>query len=44
MNRKPYGYHTGQGFFGFLPNGRKMLFATQEEYLEYFSEMVNSAA
>lgn len=44
MNNRPTGYHIGQGFFGFLPDGRKMLFATQEEYLEYFSELVKSAA
>jgi len=40
----PKGYYIGQGFFGFLPDGRKMLFVSQEEYLEYFSELVNSAA
>lgn len=44
MSNKPYGYLIGQGFFGFLPDGHKMLFSTQEEYLEYFSELVNSAA
>ena len=44
MNFTPKGYFVGQGFFGFLPDGRKMLFATQEEYFEYFSELVNSAA
>jgi len=44
MNFMQKGYFVGQGFFGFLPDGRKMLFVTQEEYFEYFSELVNSAA
>ena len=44
MRNKPYGYLIGQGFIGFLPDGHKMLFATQKEYYEYFSELVNTAA
>ena len=44
MRSKPSGYLIGQGFFGFLPDGRKMLFPTQEEYLEYFFEQVKTAA
>jgi len=44
MRDNPSGYYIGQGFFGFLPDGRKILFVSQEEYLEYFSELVNNAA
>lgn len=44
MRNKPYGYLIGQGFIGFLPDGHKMLFTTQEEYYEYCSELVNTAA
>ena len=42
MNFIPKGYFVGQGFFGFLPDDRKMLFPTQEEYFEYFSELIES--
>ncbi|MBQ8619121.1 MAG: hypothetical protein IJ418_16690 [Clostridia bacterium] len=35
MKKAPSGYHTPSGFVGFLPNGRKMLFATDREYYEY---------
>lgn len=32
-----YGYYVGYGYIGFV-NGRKMLFATEEEYYEYMEE------
>ena len=44
MRDTPYGYLIGQGFIGFLPDGKKMLFPTQEEYYEFFSELVREAA
>lgn len=44
MRDTPYGYLIGQGYIGFLPDDKKMLFPTQEEYFEYFSEIVKSAA
>ena len=40
----PYGYLVEQGFIGILPDGRKMLFPTQDEYIEYLSELNESAA
>ncbi len=40
----PFGYFVGSGFFGFLPDGRKLLFPTQDEYYDYLSDLGNSAA
>ena len=40
----PYGYIVGQGNIGFLPDGRRMLFPTQDEYIEYLSELNENAA
>lgn len=39
MNKQatPGGYHTPNGYVGFLPNGRKMLFATEQDYFDYIS-------
>ncbi len=36
----PKGYLVRQGYVGFLPDGQKMLFPTQDEYNEYFSEII----
>lgn len=40
MNRQaiPSGYHTSNGYIGFLPNGGKMLFATEQDYFDYIFE------
>lgn len=32
------GYFTSAGYCGFLPDGRKMLFATISDYLDYIEE------
>ena len=40
---KPYGYTTGQGFIGLLPDGRKMFFPTAGEYYEYIDELMEPA-
>lgn len=32
-----YGYYVSYGYIGFV-DGRKMLFATEEEYYEYMEE------
>lgn len=34
----PKGYYTHQGYVGFLPGGQRMIFATQDEYLDYLRE------
>ena len=34
----PKGYYTAQGYTGFLPDGSRMCFPTQDEYLEYVEE------
>ena len=41
---KPKGYSTSQGYTGFLPNGRRMAFPTQDEYLEFLSELEEESA
>lgn len=33
-----YGYYVSYGYIGFV-DGRKMLFATEEEYYEYMEEL-----
>ena len=38
------GYTTCQGYIGFLPNGQKMVFPTQDEYLNFVEELTNEAA
>ena len=35
---RPRGFYTGSGFVGFLPDGRRMVFATYEEYVDYIEE------
>lgn len=40
----PKGYNTGCGFTGFLPDGRRMVFPTQDEYLDFIAELENDAA
>lgn len=34
----PKGYYTSSSYIGFLPDGNRMGFATQEEYEEYIRE------
>ena len=36
---RPKGYSTPQGYAGFLPDGRRMLFPTQDEYMDYLEEL-----
>lgn len=40
---RPYGYTTGQGFFGLMPDGSKMFFPTADEYYEYIEELIEPA-
>lgn len=40
MMFRPCGYTTKQGFVGLLPDGRRMLFPTSSEYLEYIEEVI----
>ena len=40
----PKGYYTSQGYTGFLPDGSRMVFPTQDEYLDYIEETLDSAA
>ncbi len=40
----PKGYTTHQGYTGFLPGGGRMVFPTQDEYLEYIREWSDDAA
>ena len=39
----PKGYYTGQGYTGFLPDGRRMAFPTQDEYLDFVRELQEAA-
>lgn len=41
---RPHGYLTSQGYIGFLPDGSRMLFSTEEEYMEYLAETNEQAA
>lgn len=34
----PYGYLTKDGYFGRLFNGKWMMFATENEYIEWLDE------
>ena len=34
----PSGYYTQDGYVGFLPDGRYMIFPTDKEYQEYLLE------
>ena len=38
------GYYTGQGYTGFLPDGSRMAFPTQAEYLDYVEALRGDAA
>ena len=40
---KPAGDYTSQGYTGFLPNGGRMAFPTQEEYLDFVREWQEAA-
>jgi len=40
----PKGYYTSQGYTGFLPDGSRMAFPTQDEYLDYVEETRDAAA
>ena len=39
----PKGYYTSQGYTGFLPDGSRMAFPTQEEYIDYVEELHSAA-
>ena len=41
---RPKGYSTSNGYIGFLPNGRRMVFPTQGEYLDFLAELSEEAA
>ena len=34
----PKGYFTSDGYVGFLPDGSRLVFPTNDEYLEYVEE------
>ena len=36
----PKGYYTSNGYVGFLPDGTRMMFATYNEYVDYWEEDV----
>ena len=40
----PAGYTTRQGYTGFLPDGRRMVFPTQDEYYDYVRDTDDDAA
>ena len=40
----PKGYYTAQGYTGFLPDGSRMVFPTQDEYLDFMDELLDGAA
>lgn len=40
---QPKGYYTSQGYTGFLPDGRRMAFPTQDEYFDYVRELLSAA-
>ena len=40
----PKGYYTSQGYTGFLPDGSRMAFPTQREYIDYVKELGRAAA
>ena len=40
----PKGYTTFQGYTGFLPDGRRICFPTQDEYFDYIREIREEAA
>lgn len=33
------GYYTQCGYIGIMPNGSKMLFATEADYIEYYADL-----
>jgi len=42
MNQKPKGYYVGYGYRGWVAlYGRYLLFANEEEYLEFLKETEN---
>jgi len=40
----PKGFYTSQGYTGFLPDGSRMVFPTQDEYIDYVEELNAPAA
>ena len=34
------GYYEGYSYVGFMPNGKKMRFATEQEYKEMYEERI----
>lgn len=39
----PKGFYTSQGYVGFLPGGRRMVFPTQDEYFDFVRELLEAA-
>ena len=35
---RPKGYHVPSGYIGFLVDGRRMFFVSEQEYLDYVSQ------
>lgn len=40
----PKGYYTSQYYIGILPDGCKMRFPTQDEYVQYVEDLHTDAA
>lgn len=40
----PKGFYIGSSYVGFLPDGSKLLFPTEEEYIEYVEELNDNVA
>ena len=40
----PKGYFVASGYVGFLPDGRRMRFPTEQEYLDYIAGAAEDAA
>ena len=38
------GFYTGSGYVGFLPDGRRMIFPTFDEYVDYIRDWFDDAA
>lgn len=34
------GYLVAAGYIGFLPSGKKMLFASEEDYIDYYEALM----
>ena len=40
----PKGYYAGSSYVGFLPDGHRMRFPTEQEYLDYIAGVIEDAA